>query len=232
MITRNRRQFLPRAIRYWQEQTYLNRELVIFDNGDSIRDVLPTPLPKDIRYFHKYHDHTPIGRLRNAANDVTNGDLIAHWDDDDYSAPTRLAHQVDALQKAPDKKLCGYRNMYFLDLVGLEEPDEPKLYFYEGDANYTIGTSFLYTRGFWRGNPFIEHFESSEDGAFRQDQEQVSLNGMKPKIRMVARMHYTNDQAGLHERMRTMMRIDRATVSAWKEELDPVKLTQVKELLT
>jgi glycosyltransferase involved in cell wall biosynthesis len=85
------------AIACFQRQTYPNRELIIVcDRPGSIVarhvEALRDPLIR-------YHDVTPasLGYLRNAALDRAQGALIAQWDDDDLSAPDRLAHAAAAL---------------------------------------------------------------------------------------------------------------------------------------
>jgi hypothetical protein len=52
MPTSNRRRFVPMAITYFQRQDYLNRELIIADDGtDPVRDLVPENLY--ILYIHK-----------------------------------------------------------------------------------------------------------------------------------------------------------------------------------
>lgn len=43
--------------------------------------------------------HT-IGAKRNLGCELARGDLVAHWDDDDWSAPWRLSYQVEELGRA------------------------------------------------------------------------------------------------------------------------------------
>ena len=45
MLTRNRREWLPRAIACYQAQTYANRELLIVMDGEDTRDAIPADQP-------------------------------------------------------------------------------------------------------------------------------------------------------------------------------------------
>src|SRR3954465_8432998 len=96
-LTRNRREWLPRAIACFQAQTYERRELLIVADGDDVRDLvagLPALPPGTLGCTGA---RLGIGAKRNWGCQRATGELIAHWDDDDYSAPTRLADQVARL---------------------------------------------------------------------------------------------------------------------------------------
>src|SRR5258706_7660643 len=89
--TANRRSFVPQAIRCFQAQDYPNRELVILDDGaDSVADLIPTD--PCIRYIRLTGNRT-LGRKRNDCVEASRGDLIMHWDDDDWMATHRISYQ-------------------------------------------------------------------------------------------------------------------------------------------
>jgi glycosyltransferase involved in cell wall biosynthesis len=84
MPTRNRRHLVPQAIAYFLRQDYPRTELIVVDDGDdpvaiSCRPtrVLPAPGPAHA-----------AGAKRNLAVQASQGDLIAHWDDDDLARST------------------------------------------------------------------------------------------------------------------------------------------------
>ena len=82
MPTCDRRRFVGRAIRYFLEQDYPNRELVVVDDGaDSVADLIPADDAR-IRYVRLSEHHT-IGAKRNLGCGQARGELIVHWDDDD-----------------------------------------------------------------------------------------------------------------------------------------------------
>jgi hypothetical protein len=72
-------------------------------------------------------------------------ELIAHRDDDDYSAPGRLADQVQRLTES-GKAVTGFRSMRFTDAV--------RWWKYEGTRNYALGTSLWYQRDWWSTHRF------------------------------------------------------------------------------
>jgi len=54
-----------------------------------------------------------VGAKRNLACDLANGDIIVHWDDDDWMADWRLSYQVEQLMRAEQGVIlrsgCGSR---------------------------------------------------------------------------------------------------------------------------
>src|SRR4029453_9700981 len=102
-----------------------------------------------------------IGAKRNLAIEQASGDLIAHWDDDDWHAPHRLTTQVAALLRAGGD-LCGLRQM----LSHAAAAGETWLYSYPATSRpWLIGGSLLYTRDRWRRGPFPE-MDVGEDTRF------------------------------------------------------------------
>src|SRR6516165_9725230 len=90
MPTHNRRPFVPRAIAYFLRQDYPNKELVILDDGDdSVDDLIPA-VPQ-VRYV-RLPQRLPLGAKRNECVCQARGDLILHWDDDDWMAPHRIRY--------------------------------------------------------------------------------------------------------------------------------------------
>src|SRR5258708_4948225 len=95
MPTFNRPRFVAQAVRYFLAQDYPEKELVIVDDGtDSVADLVPKNA--QIRYFRQ-ETKQALGSKRNFACEQARGDIIAHWDDDDWSAPWRLRYQVEQL---------------------------------------------------------------------------------------------------------------------------------------
>jgi glycosyltransferase involved in cell wall biosynthesis len=113
MPTRDRRAFVLQAVRYFLRQDYQRRELLIIDDSSvSLRAALPAD-PR-IRYTHSRRPLS-IGRKRNMACEQARGQIIAHWDDDDWYAPHRLSHQVAPLL-AGRADISGLEAACFLDV--------------------------------------------------------------------------------------------------------------------
>lgn len=97
MPTGDRSLFVRRAIEYLHDQTYRGSpvELVIVDGGRR-----PLALhrlhvsPRAAVNILRVDSTTKIGERRNLAVDAARGDLIVHWDDDDFYAPDYLASVV------------------------------------------------------------------------------------------------------------------------------------------
>jgi glycosyltransferase involved in cell wall biosynthesis len=149
MPTSNRREFVPRALRYFQQQDYPNCELLVVDDGtDSVADLLP-PDPR-IRYIRLEERHA-LGAKRNLACMAASGDIIVHWDDDDWYASWRLSYQVACLLKT-QADICGLANLFYYD------PAVGRAWEYvypESSRPWFLGGSFCYTRAFWETNPFL-----------------------------------------------------------------------------
>jgi len=93
MPTYNRRAFVPHAIRFFLEQDYDNKELLIVDDGtDSIKDLVPGH--PQIRYIN-FSKTMTLGEKRNFCVKEGRGDLIMHWDDDDWYPQDRIRRQVE-----------------------------------------------------------------------------------------------------------------------------------------
>jgi len=159
MPTANRRRFVPRAIKCFLAQDYAEKELVILDDGeDSVEDLVPRD-PR-LRYLRNAR-RQPVGTKRNAACAEARGEIIVHWDDDDWSAPWRLSYQVSQLlQNGSD--VCG------LDRVLFVEPKAARAWEYvyaRGSQAWVYGATLCYRKAFWRGNPFAD-ISVGEDSRF------------------------------------------------------------------
>jgi glycosyltransferase involved in cell wall biosynthesis len=115
MPTSNRRSFVSLALNSFAAQDYPNKELIIIDDGDDRVDDL-TPGVQGVRYV-RLPRRTSIGAKRNLACEQAQGEIIAHWDDDDWYAPDRLRYQVGALL-AGEADMTGLFNSCVLELPG------------------------------------------------------------------------------------------------------------------
>lgn len=148
MPTCNRRAFVSKAIDYFLKQDYNNKELLIVDDGtDCIKDIVP--LHDQVRYVRLQKNMT-LGEKRNFCVRESRGDLVMHWDDDDWMAPNRIRYQVEELLKCK-AEVCGLQKMLYYDIA----TGSCWLYKYPPDAQpWLAGNSLLYTRDFWAKAPF------------------------------------------------------------------------------
>src|SRR5262249_28960974 len=95
MPTRDRRSFVPLALRCFAAQDYPDRELILVDDGaDPVAD-LAEGVP-GVRYV-RVRGTRSIGAKRNLGFGAATGEIVAHWDDDDWYGPDRLTAQMAPL---------------------------------------------------------------------------------------------------------------------------------------
>ena len=148
MPTADRRRWVPSAIDYFLRQDYRNRELVVLDDGeDRVADLIPGD--RRIRYV-ALDRRLVLGEKRNRACELARGELIVHWDDDDWQAPHRLRYQVQSLEHSGGG-LCGASTvLYFAPGTG-----QAWLYRYpDALRGWVAGNSLCYRRSLWRENRF------------------------------------------------------------------------------
>lgn len=150
MPTANRQKFLPLAIDNFMAQNYANAELVIIDDGLEPATHLIPDDPR-IRYFYT----EPLGSIgvkRNYACEQANGEIIMHWDDDDWYAPDWIYKQFCALtDSAAD--IAGLNQVLFYS------PSIDKRWLYQDldlEKPWLCGATMAYHKSFWQEHPFID----------------------------------------------------------------------------
>ncbi len=114
MPTRDRRAFARQAIWYFLRQDYTSKELIVLDDGDDAIEDL-TRSDERIRYV-RLPVRTSVGGKRNLGRDLARGELVAHWDDDDWIGHARLSTQVSELLEAgADVHACSELLHYRVD---------------------------------------------------------------------------------------------------------------------
>lgn len=96
-----------------------------------------------------------IGARRNWGCTKAAGNIIAHWDDDDFSAPARIEHQV-RLMVENDRLVSGFNEMQFVDF------ESGEIWLYRGGDRRVLGTSLVYAREFWKRSTFPDMQEAEE----------------------------------------------------------------------
>lgn len=165
MPTAGRRAFLSRAVDLFLAQDYPRKQLVVVEDGLERNEDLfkgRAAPPDRIDYTHLGPGRRTIGEKRNFACARTRGDLIAHWDDDDWHAPRRLSTQVEALLRL-NARLCSLDRLVFYD------PEAARAWIYRSvRVPWLAGGSLLYDRSLWREQPF-HHVSNGEDTIFVDD---------------------------------------------------------------
>jgi hypothetical protein len=152
-LTADRQRLTDRAVRCFLSQSYESKWMLIFDTGKE-----PYHTPEDIEKGAPIaicrdnpNPQRTIPALRNEANGLAGrADVIAHWDSDDWSSPSRLFLQVEELTV---HQATGFSNMLFFD--SRENKGHAWEYAYQ-DHRLVLGTSLLYWRSAWLAHPFNE----------------------------------------------------------------------------
>jgi glycosyltransferase involved in cell wall biosynthesis len=107
--TFGRGEFLEAIATCVKSQHYRNVEWLVLDDSEQPSGAL-SALPADaVRYMH-IAERLSIGEKRNRLVDMARGELIAHFDDDDYYGPNYLSTMVGTLEtaKADFVRLTGF----------------------------------------------------------------------------------------------------------------------------
>jgi glycosyltransferase involved in cell wall biosynthesis len=207
MPTWNRRPYIPAAIACWQAQTYEERELLVVDDGtEPVEDLIPAD--DRIRYVSLERKFT-CGQKRNICCRLAKGGIIAHFDDDDWSAPGRLEDQLRRMQ-TKNKPITGYECLYFWDTLTKKAKR-----FSGGTKGYVVGTSLMYLREFWEAHPF-ENRQAQTDNDFVYGAMKQIAASQEDRF-MVARIHddhHTSPKTGVTD----LVPIDRLPADFWENE--------------
>lgn len=174
-LTKNRRRWLPQAIACWRAQTYRNSELLILADGEDVRDAIPD----DVRYVYCSKAAT-IGEKRNLGCELSGADVIAHWDDDDWSAPGRIAEQIDRLSRT-GKSVVAYHSMLFRG--------NGETWLYTGQP---VGTSLCYRRDWWLGHKFAPVMVGEDNSFVAEARVRGVIDSVDAGDLMIASIHDGN----------------------------------------
>lgn len=163
MPTHNRRLFIPRAIQYFLQQDYPNKELVIIDDGD---DLIADLIPDDERFrYVSLSQQFSTGMVRNLAVAHATGEVICTYDDDDYYGSHRLTLQATPI-------LTGEADMSGLRMSHLLKTADTALWGCSDavhDAYFGKGIrcgTLLYKRAYWEQGIMYENRRTGEDVRF------------------------------------------------------------------
>lgn len=156
MPTYNRRKTIPLALKCFLSQDWKDKELVVIDDGESVKDLF-----KGIKkvFYRSSEERISLGAKKNLACEIATGEVIVHWDDDDWSSPTRISEQVARL-KSSGKPVTGYCNLVFWNTT---KKSASKYY---GDRNYSCDSALCYRKEYWSENKFRESLGTREDHDF------------------------------------------------------------------
>ena len=185
------------AIQCFLNQDYPNRELIVLDNNRDDQTIEQLCIDPRIKYFRV--TRRDIGTLRNEGIRQSAGDIICHFDCDDWYSNDRISAQVRYLKESK-RSVTGFANILYYQM----EPDSTggtyKYYFNIREiragrfgvvpvSNYATGTSQMYTRAWWEKHPF-QSLTRGEDYWFQDEAMKAGeLHSVDGGKFVVARAH-------------------------------------------
>ncbi len=173
MPTRDRRPFVAQSIAYFLRQDYPATELLVVDDGmDPVKDLVP---PDDRVRYVRLDAPMILGDKRNACNELAAGEVVLHWDDDDWASRDRVSRQVGALLDH-DADVCGDREQLYYD------PAAEQAWWFRYPASqrsWVAGNSLCYRRSVWARSPFPSA-RIGEDTRFVWSLPPSSLHALQP----------------------------------------------------
>jgi hypothetical protein len=185
MPTRDRPDWVRRAIQTFDSQDVKDIELVVVDSGQH--DVERLARAPRIRYIQVKEDLS-LGELRNIACDAAGSDTIIHWDDDDWSSRWRVSYQLEELDASPWAAVSG------LDSVIFANPNHTRAWLYSYrcfQQPWLAGGTLCYRRSYWRQHPFQDVSEG-EDTRFVWAATPAELQACEVNTFYVAHVHHQN----------------------------------------
>jgi glycosyltransferase involved in cell wall biosynthesis len=160
--TKNRPGFLAQCAKYVAAQTYPQKLLEWFIvNGGEIEGSFMNEYLGGARI--ESVSGLALGTMRNWGCKFASGEIIVHFDDDDWHAPDRVERQVIPFLVRPQLELVATDDYY----IGLFDRN-PVLACKSvtwGLERYASGGSFAYRKRAWRQHPFA-NIPSGEDYLF------------------------------------------------------------------
>jgi O-antigen biosynthesis protein len=182
MPTGDREALAPLALDCFLRQKWEDKELIVLDDGAKPMEALFVGIDQ-VRYLRLSRKAT-LGEKRNLGVAEARGDVVMHWDDDDWSAPGRMWDQVHRLIESR-KSVTGYHQILYWD----ERHLAAFRYTYLGVGPYSVGTSQCYRREYALLHPFPDK-SYGEDTEFSHTAAAAGqLTSAGAGALMVARAH-------------------------------------------
>ena len=163
MVTANRGDIARVAIECFQAQTWLNKELVIIDDGgEDYSDMIAQFDCASLVRYVKLEPASPrlsLGELRNISIEEARGEWCVQWDDDEWYHPERLAIQLSAAVQAD----VGASALKWT-LMHVKDDADQSLTF-RGDSGIATPGTLMFRKGDVR----YPHLARNEDGIFLRD---------------------------------------------------------------
>jgi len=181
---------LRRLYQVFKAQTYPQVELLILDDSPEPSAFYAALADDKVHYVHSPEPLT-LGQKRNYLAEIAMGDIIMHFDDDDYYAPnyvermlTHLGHQDFVTLSSWYSYIWGDRQFYYWDteaiaahhfqlqpdgqyhLIAMDDMSPDEQYDWMTNMLWGFGFSYVYRRSFWQQVQFNNTINACEDFYF------------------------------------------------------------------
>jgi hypothetical protein len=164
LTTRDRPRFLSLALRFYSEQTYAARELIVVDDGEQF-PVDAAAVEAVGGRLVRMPPATPLGTKLNAGVEKARGRWCQKMDDDDCYSPRFLEKMMSAVAETQNVVCCPViaflTPFLFFDVARWE--------LRQSEQNNAPGATLLFTRQGWEERSFRPLFRD-EDVWFLMDQ--------------------------------------------------------------
>lgn len=180
MPTHNRRGLIRVALKSYLVQDWPDKELVVVDDGtDMVKDLIKQLVP-DAVYIY-LAEKQMIGNKRNLACEAASGDVICHFDDDDWSAAGRIRDQATRLVES-GKQMTGYHSITYWNGT--------KAYRYTSPVpQYAVGTTMCYQKRFWQVHSFPAKSYAEDNALVYTARDEKQLIAVDSRQMMIVRSH-------------------------------------------
>jgi glycosyltransferase involved in cell wall biosynthesis len=180
MPTYNRRGLIRVALKCYLSQDWPDKELVVVDDGtDIVRDLIEQLVP-DAVYVYLAEKQT-IGTKRNLACEAASGEVICHFDDDDWSAAGRIRDQVTRLLES-SKQMTGYHSITYWNGTEACRYASPV-------PQYAVGTTMCYRKRFWETHRFLAKSYAEDNALVYTACDENQLIAVDAGQMMIVRSH-------------------------------------------
>jgi len=99
-VTKGRVDLIQHSIRSFLSQTYMCKEMIIVSQGTSEQNsVIRNMVLEHINiHFVEAPSKLTLGEMRNLSIELSHGDVICQWDDDDFYHPQRIMTQLKSMR--------------------------------------------------------------------------------------------------------------------------------------
>lgn len=122
MVTSGRYELMKKSIKCYIDQTYSNKELIVLSQAtpeinNQIKEHIDSLGRKDIQFIW-CSPKMALGGMRNLSVELSTGDVLCQWDDDDLYHPFRLVTQFKYLNHDGAVASCYRQHLKYYQTTG------------------------------------------------------------------------------------------------------------------